>query len=40
MIIKMQSEGCSNIIDEPTRITQSSATLIDHIIGGQVNAKR
>lgn len=27
----VHSEGCNNIINKPTRITESSATLIDHI---------
>ena len=31
------SESCSNIINKPTRITESSATVIDHIYTNATN---
>ena len=31
------SEGCCNIINKPTRITEASATIIDHIYTNATN---
>ena len=34
----LYSEGCNNVINKPTRITESSATLLDHMYTNITNS--